>query len=86
MLEPQNKSANEPIVITCISDTHSGHPLVVAEPSDVLIHCGDCTKKTCTPEKFARFAYWMASLPFKHRILVGGNHDIFLEKNHDFVK
>lgn len=86
MKTPQPEPENEPIVITCISDTHSWHKMLDAQPSDLLIHCGDCTSSSCTPEKFARFIRWMAGLPFDQKVLVGGNHDVFLEANHDLVR
>lgn len=86
MSEPPNKSPNDPIIITCISDTHTGHRMVLPKPSDLLIHCGDCTTRKYTPEKFTSFVQWMEKLPFEHKVLVAGNHDVFLERNHDFVK
>lgn len=86
MPEPQSEVGNEPIIVTCISDTHSGHRLLAAQPSDLLIHCGDCTSRKCTPEKFTSFVQWMERLPFEQKVLVAGNHDVFLERNHDFVK
>ncbi len=62
--------------LTLISDTHGTHPGLPS--GDVLIHCGDITH-------FGEFAElkeqaaWLKSLPFKHVILVPGNHDVCCE-------
>ena len=62
--------------LTLISDTHGTHP---ALPSgDVLIHCGDITHFGEFGELKEQVA-WLKSLPFKHIILVPGNHDVCCE-------
>ena len=42
---------------------------------DVLIHAGDFSKVGAEND-VKRFAEWMASLPFAHKIVIAGNHDL----------
>lgn len=72
--------------IAVISDTHELHKKLfdinLYTDIDVLIHCGDITssKKDNKESTFA-FLEWFEKLPIKHKILVPGNHDLFLEQN-----
>ena len=64
--------------LVCISDTHGSHDQlsgVYALPKgDVLIHAGDCTR-TGTLAELEEFNTWLGTLPYKHKLLVAGNHD-----------
>jgi 3',5'-cyclic AMP phosphodiesterase CpdA len=48
---------------------------------DVIIHAGDFTEAGTKAETL-NFLSWFKSLPHPHKILVAGNHDFYLEKNH----
>ncbi|OGW72654.1 MAG: hypothetical protein A2Y02_02905 [Omnitrophica bacterium GWA2_52_12] len=64
--------------IVCISDTHEKHRQLKLPKGDVLIHAGDFTwvgKEKPTLD----FLDWFESQPFKHKILVSGNHDFYFE-------
>jgi len=69
--------SKEPAVrVVCISDTHtntydipSGH---------VLIHAGDLTNAGTIAELQAQID-WLASLPHKHKVVIAGNHDTWLD-------
>jgi len=64
--------------IVCLSDTHSLHasiPAAAVPPGDVLIHCGDFTKKGKEAEVRAFHAF-MAGLPHATKLVVAGNHDV----------
>jgi Icc-related predicted phosphoesterase len=61
--------------IVMISDTHGARPSLPA--GDVLVHCGDLTHLGSFAELKAEVE-WLKSLPFRHVILVGGNHDMAL--------
>lgn len=67
--------------IVATSDTHGFHHRIPHIPDgDVFIHCGDfCNYGTQT--EAIRFLNWMAELPHAHKIIVPGNHDIFLDTN-----
>ena len=60
--------------IVCISDTHNRHRELYMPKGDVLIHAGDITKKGTIPE-LRDFNDWLCTLPFKHKVVIGGNHD-----------
>ncbi len=45
-----------------------------------MLHAGDFTKRGNRLE-VEEFLRWFARLPHRHKILVGGNHDFFLEES-----
>lgn len=65
-----------------ISDTHEKHqklmPFLEGIDADMIVHSGDVShfggKEACI-----NFLEWFSALPFKHKILVPGNHDDYLE-------
>lgn len=70
----------EGIRIVCISDTHNATPPV--EEGDILLHAGDLSNGG-TLRELQNQLDWIASLPHKHKVVVGGNHDMLLDP--DFV-
>lgn len=68
--------------ICCISDTHNKHDQLdlTAFPADVLICAGDITSRGTLLEVH-NFMTWFHKQPFKHKILVPGNHDFYFEKS-----
>jgi hypothetical protein len=66
-----------PIRIVCISDTHNAQPHLPA--GDVLIHAGDLTINGTLSELQAQLE-WLHSLPYCHKIVIAGNHDVYLSK------
>ena len=64
--------------MACISDTHGLHQKLDLEEGDVLIHGGDFTMRGY-PNEVPDFAKWFGKQPFKHKILVPGNHDLCLD-------
>jgi Icc-related predicted phosphoesterase len=71
------------IKLTFISDTHNNHESLSVGSGDFLIHTGDFTEKGRWDE-FYDFVEWFAAQDFKHKILLGGNHDRYLlVKEHD---
>src|SRR5947207_7376992 len=70
------------VSIVAISDTHSMYSRLKFDPAsnaDILIHAGDLTNRG-TKEELEDAIDWLASLPFKHKILIAGNHDVGLDK------
>ena len=63
--------------IVAISDTHGFRP--VLPNGDVLVHCGDWSHWEGTIRELTSFSRWFGTQPFKHKILISGNHDfVFL--------
>jgi predicted phosphohydrolase len=60
------------IRFVCASDTHS-RPFSLPA-GDILIHAGDFTKKGTAPEVH-EFVNYLHRSPFKHKVIVAGNHD-----------
>jgi Icc-related predicted phosphoesterase len=66
--------------ICCISDTHKQHSkLDLPSPLDVetIIHSGDFSG---SKKSLHDFLLWYSELPYKNKILVAGNHDVFIEE------
>ena len=61
--------------VVFISDTHSLHDRMPPIPQgDVLVHCGDfCGRSTLAD--VGRFSLWLKAQPFRHKIVIAGNHD-----------
>jgi predicted phosphodiesterase len=66
------------VKIVAISDTHGLHRKLVLPPGDVLVHAGDITPKGET-HIVLDFAEWLAAQPFRHKIVIAGNHDYCLD-------
>ncbi len=66
--------------IVMVSDTHGAHPALPA--GDVLVHCGDLTHFGSFAE-LKQEGSWLKSLPFKHVVLIAGNHDVALGNLYD---
>jgi predicted phosphodiesterase len=49
-------------------------------PADVFLHAGDLTQYG-TKEELESVIEWIASLPYKHKVVIAGNHDIGLDKD-----
>lgn len=66
------------IKILCISDTHMLHEEIDFSNSpsdcDIIIHAGDFCGWSKDSE-LKRFRHWFRALPFKHKIVIAGNHD-----------
>ena len=76
--------------IVLISDTHNKHEKLEMPEGDVLIHAGDFTNNG-TEQEIKDFDSWLASLDYKHKIVVPGNHDTgtdekALRRNNDNVE
>lgn len=74
--------------ILCISDTHRKHDEIYhVYPDhinnkinfyDMIIHAGDISSYGHKKE-IIEFLEWYSNLPFKHKILISGNHDFFFD-------
>lgn len=64
--------------IWCISDTHNKHTMLKKPKADIVIFAGDATvsrDKLINQPELESFFRWFASLPYKYKIYVPGNHD-----------
>ncbi|MCK5917667.1 MAG: metallophosphatase domain-containing protein [Cocleimonas sp.] len=64
--------------ITFISDTHCQHYNLSLGSGDMLIHCGDFSKKGALLD-VASFSRYLAKQDFKYKIVIAGNHDFCFE-------
>lgn len=64
--------------VVCVSDTHGRHRDVRVPDGDLLVHAGDVTRHG-TLRELEDFAAWLNALPHRVKVVVGGNHDRFLE-------
>lgn len=69
--------------LVCISDTHGLHRDLSLPQGDILIHAGDLTYLGRDRRQIEDFAEWSANLPFKHVIVVAGNHDYLFDSRRD---
>jgi len=72
------------VKIVCISDTHGEHEAVTLPEGDVLVHAGDITAHG-SRDDYLSFIQWFAKQPHANKLFIGGNHDTYLENNHDKV-
>jgi predicted phosphodiesterase len=70
-------TATSSVRIVCISDTHNTQPDLPL--GDVLIHAGDPTENGSYDEIQAQLT-WLSGQPHRYKILVAGNHDVFLDE------
>lgn len=68
-----------------ISDTHGKHQNITLPEADVLIHAGDWMNSGIYWDEVYPFADWWNKQPHPVKILIGGNHDILLEKHTSLV-
>lgn len=64
--------------IVCISDTHKVHKGLTLPEGDVLVHAGDLTMNGRVSE-IENVASWLRSLPYKHKVVIAGNHDFLFQ-------
>lgn len=64
--------------IDCVSDLHGFYPDL--EGGDLLIVSGDLTARD-TPNEYAAFVIWLQCQKYAKKIVIGGNHDNFLQEN-----
>lgn len=65
-----------------MSDTHDNHHKIDISKlpdADIFIHAGDFTKYS-GKEELQNFREFLISLPYKHKIVIAGNHDFALDK------
>lgn len=66
--------------LVAMADTHGEHARLEVPDGDVLIHAGDLTQRGTRPQ-LDEVATWLRSLPHRHKLVVAGNHDFWLQRN-----
>jgi Icc-related predicted phosphoesterase len=69
------------MVLVLFGDTHELHREVEVPAGDVLICVGDFTMFSKNLSAIEDFNEWLGELPHRHKIVVPGNHEFFLESN-----
>jgi len=79
-MEAEHKTKR--VRILTMSDTHDLHfrvDVMNLPPAEIFIHSGDFTKFSGKAE-LKRFREFLNLLPYKHKIVVAGNHDFGLDR------
>lgn len=67
--------------LVCVADTHLYQADLGALPAgDVFVHAGDMLRGG-TLDELAEAADWLRSLPYRHKVLVAGNHEVCFEQD-----
>ena len=66
--------------LVCIGDTHGHHRKLNLPSGDILIHSGDFMVDGSSLDEIDDFNAWLGSLPFRHKLVVAGNHDLLFER------
>jgi Icc-related predicted phosphoesterase len=69
------------MVLVLFGDTHELHREVEVPAGDILICVGDFTMFSRNLSAIEDFNEWLGELPHRHKIVVPGNHEFFLESN-----
>eukprot|EP01116_Phalansterium_solitarium_P024057 TRINITY_DN8694_c0_g1_i2.p1 TRINITY_DN8694_c0_g1~~TRINITY_DN8694_c0_g1_i2.p1 ORF type:complete len:273 (+),score=44.75 TRINITY_DN8694_c0_g1_i2:296-1114(+) len=75
---PGQPESGRAVRIVVISDTHNSHELINIPSGDVLIHAGDFTRYRRSAADIVGFNDWIGRQPHRHKIVIAGNHEIFL--------
>jgi Icc-related predicted phosphoesterase len=79
MEKPSRTSTERTLRLVLLSDTHQLHREVDVPDGDIFIHAGDFTMFSQSMEAVVDFNDWLGELPHRHKIVVPGNHEFFLE-------
>lgn len=69
------------MVLVLFGDTHELHREVEVPTGNILICVGDFTMFSRSFSAIVDFNEWLGELPHRHKIVVPGNHEFFLESN-----
>ena len=69
------------MVLILFGDTHELHREVEVPAGDILICVGDFTMFSKNLSAIEDFNDWLGELPHRHKIVIPGNHEFFLESN-----
>jgi|ERR1017187_1531289 Icc-related predicted phosphoesterase len=71
--------------ICAFSDSHGWHNRLAEQnllpKADTIVFAGDFMTDGYQHSEVVAFGAWFSNLPYKHKILIGGNHDRMLESD-----
>ena len=76
---------NKKLIFDLLSDTHNQHGKFECKGGDFLLHSGDVSSRG-SDQEILNFLLWMEIQPYKHKIVIPGNHDWSFEKNFAYWK
>lgn len=65
--------------LVLLSDTHELHREATIPSGEILVCCGDFTMFSKSLSAIKDFNDWLGELPHRHKIVIPGNHEFFLE-------
>jgi len=68
-----------------ISDTHTHHESLLMPAADILLCAGDITNVGDLTD-LVNFARWLEGLPYKHKVIIAGNHDFCFEHDGELCR
>jgi hypothetical protein len=80
------KKASSALRMIVCSDTHDRHECLALPEGDIFIHCGDVAmigrffSEKHELERLKKFNDWLGSIRCKDKYVIGGNHDMIMEK------
>ena len=77
----QTETRKRSLRLVCIGDTHGHHRKLKLPAGDILIHSGDFMVDGSSIEEIDDFNSWLDSLPFRHKLVIAGNHDRLFDDN-----
>ncbi len=80
----RSTSPPRPLRLVCIGDTHGFHRRLILPPGDILIHAGDFDGRTL--EQVDDFNAWLGTLPFRHKLVISGNHDLLFDRKPELAR
>jgi len=74
------KKSYKKIRIICLSDTHTKQSRLKIPDGDILLHCGDFSNYASWTRgrDLSAFNRWLRKLPHSHKVIIAGNHDLYL--------
>lgn len=71
--------------IVAIADIHGLHRQLAMPAGDILVAAGDiCNRGTL--DEVVDFALWLHQQPYKHKVVIAGNHDRIFEAENDLAR
>ena len=77
---------NNSFKIVCVSDTHSNQSKYKIPKCDLFIAAGDLINNKEGEKEMKSFSTWLDQIESKYKVIIGGNHDNYLDKNKTKIK
>lgn len=74
------------MIIVAISDTHQKHNRIQMPEGDIFLFAGDMSFFNNSRQHYVDFNNWLGTLPYKHKIIVAGNHDVLFQRDPNLAR